>query len=111
MYALPGPRANGIPVSGPLQVNPAGTDQCQRSHRDEEPEKNSLKEWSNSDFAERLHGEPGSNQVKRDGQADAPKVLEHWIRGLEDVNVGVGDRSEEHTSELQSLRHLVCRLL
>src|ERR1039458_2416557 len=23
----------------------------------------------------------------------------------------VGDRSEEHTSELQSLRHLVCRLL
>src|SRR5262245_64229289 len=25
--------------------------------------------------------------------------------------VGVGHRSEEHTSELQSLRHLVCRLL
>src|SRR5947199_3253994 len=25
--------------------------------------------------------------------------------------VGAGDRSEEHTSELQSLRHLVCRLL
>src|SRR5262245_62402632 len=25
--------------------------------------------------------------------------------------VGVGVRSEEHTSELQSLRHLVCRLL
>src|SRR5258705_10004821 len=25
--------------------------------------------------------------------------------------VGPGDRSEEHTSELQSLRHLVCRLL
>src|SRR5262245_62972440 len=24
---------------------------------------------------------------------------------------GNGDRSEEHTSELQSLRHLVCRLL
>src|SRR5262245_64213762 len=24
---------------------------------------------------------------------------------------GGGDRSEEHTSELQSLRHLVCRLL
>src|ERR1035438_6808008 len=27
------------------------------------------------------------------------------------VNFDVGDRSEEHTSELQSLRHLVCRLL
>src|SRR5262245_53657281 len=26
-------------------------------------------------------------------------------------NIKVGDRSEEHTSELQSLRHLVCRLL
>src|SRR5205814_10377797 len=25
--------------------------------------------------------------------------------------IGVGWRSEEHTSELQSLRHLVCRLL
>src|SRR5947199_8088855 len=25
--------------------------------------------------------------------------------------LGHGDRSEEHTSELQSLRHLVCRLL
>src|SRR5947199_4012031 len=27
------------------------------------------------------------------------------------VSVGRGTRSEEHTSELQSLRHLVCRLL
>src|SRR5262245_61247302 len=27
------------------------------------------------------------------------------------LNRGVGRRSEEHTSELQSLRHLVCRLL
>src|ERR1039458_10306369 len=27
------------------------------------------------------------------------------------VTVGDGMRSEEHTSELQSLRHLVCRLL
>src|SRR5262245_64461576 len=26
-------------------------------------------------------------------------------------DAGVADRSEEHTSELQSLRHLVCRLL
>src|SRR5258705_9085396 len=27
------------------------------------------------------------------------------------IAVGVASRSEEHTSELQSLRHLVCRLL
>ena len=37
------------------------------------------------------------------------------IRGFavdENVQMGiVGPRSEEHTSELQSLRHLVCRLL
>src|SRR5437899_4465964 len=32
-------------------------------------------------------------------------VIEHAER------FGLDDRSEEHTSELQSLRHLVCRLL
>src|SRR5205814_10637273 len=32
-------------------------------------------------------------------------------RGLEVPARGVEPRSEEHTSELQSLRHLVCRLL
>src|SRR5258705_9283630 len=30
---------------------------------------------------------------------------------VQDRGVGWPDRSEEHTSELQSLRHLVCRLL
>src|SRR5437899_10211468 len=40
-------------------------------------------------------GEGGAGQ-RRDG-ALAPRVR--------------GDKSEEHTSELQSLRHLVCRLL
>src|SRR5205814_6255399 len=39
-----------------------------------------------------------------------------WRDGSEPRNDGGGDcraddRSEEHTSELQSLRHLVCRLL
>src|SRR5262245_62327684 len=37
------------------------------------------------------------------------------IMGASEVSVSFGrddrDRSEEHTSELQSLRHLVCRLL
>src|SRR5437899_11401538 len=32
-------------------------------------------------------------------------------RTWQGCEVGVMDRSEEHTSELQSLRHLVCRLL
>src|SRR5262245_66478333 len=30
---------------------------------------------------------------------------------LTDANLNLSARSEEHTSELQSLRHLVCRLL
>src|SRR5258705_8693784 len=33
-----------------------------------------------------------------------------WI-GQRSASGGIGARSEEHTSELQSLRHLVCRLL
>src|SRR5437899_2400018 len=47
-------------------------------------------------------------------------VVETWllfgvigpiVRGLEQLRKRRGNRSEEHTSELQSLRHLVCRLL
>src|SRR5882724_9294634 len=38
---------------------------------------------------------------------------ERDVRELErsPIRVAANDRSEEHTSELQSLRHLVCRLL
>src|SRR5262245_65197891 len=37
--------------------------------------------------------------------------LEARVQGfLEKINYQDGTRSEEHTSELQSLRHLVCRL-
>src|SRR5258705_7919780 len=44
-----------------------------------------------------------------------PDFRLHW-RGLADLDRQdraneAGNRSEEHTSELQSLRHLVCRLL
>src|SRR5438045_4604652 len=52
--------------------------------------------------------EPGLEAlIKRNAEAgriefttDAPRAVEHGLF-----------RSEEHTSELQSLRHLVCRLL
>src|SRR5438045_5857813 len=41
-------------------------------------------------------------------------VLSHWLDRallLDTLERYLGWRSEEHTSELQSLRHLVCRLL
>src|ERR1035438_10895847 len=40
--------------------------------------------------------------ISHDDRAPEPRPSHHWSRA---------DRSEEHTSELQSLRHLVCRLL
>src|ERR1035441_9343713 len=42
-------------------------------------------------------------------------AVEHWLNGVKVVDGSLNApevaRSEEHTSELQSLRHLVCRLL
>src|SRR2546422_4582010 len=35
----------------------------------------------------------------------------HPLREIDDVVSPISDRSEEHTSELQSRLHLVCRLL
>src|SRR5207244_9550133 len=45
-----------------------------------------------------------SQELERD-VGDDPAVVE------DDDDVGAADRSEEHTSELQSPDHLVCRLL
>src|SRR5436853_5448302 len=39
-----------------------------------------------------------------------PTTLERWPKGVH-PGIVISTRSEEHTSELQSLRHLVCRLL
>src|SRR3712207_7748248 len=44
---------------------------------------------------------------------DAKILLESWVEGTE-ISIPVvepPDRSEEHTSELQSRQYLVCRLL
>src|SRR5690606_14514592 len=42
-----------------------------------------------------------------------PAVPAHWERIVNQtqLNEAIGDRSEEHTSELQSRENLVCRLL
>ena len=53
-----------------------------------------MKERSNPNLAESLHGEPRSNQKERDGQADASKMLEDWIGRLENVDVGIENRRE-----------------
>src|SRR5438045_7974123 len=48
----------------------------------------------------------------RSRRAGRPRVGVHRfvLRGIVE-SAGLHPRSEEHTSELQSLRHLVCRLL
>src|SRR5262245_64672661 len=56
--------------------------------------------------------------VQREKALGAAAVIEQFVKEIEN-QVGWaagflpagGGRSEEHTSELQSLRHLVCRLL
>src|SRR5262245_63228484 len=50
--------------------------------------------------------EPASVEQQRYLGKTAPSLYD--LRNVFQVNV---ERSEEHTSELQSLRHLVCRLL
>src|SRR5947199_5057877 len=44
-------------------------------------------------------------------RADALAPIGGFVAELVEEGGRVGGRSEEHTSELQSLRHLVCRLL
>src|SRR5258707_11310171 len=48
--------------------------------------------------------------------AIAPGTIEHWLQNEYYPNdeaflFAIADRSEEHTSELQSRQYLVCRLL
>src|SRR5438045_5534485 len=61
----------------------------------------------------RGHVERGRDEVERVRQnaIDAPAQDALMRAGHADVGDERGRRSEEHTSELQSLRHLVCRLL
>src|SRR5437899_7689596 len=51
-------------------------------------------------------------RVKRfAAEPPAFRQVNHSRQCVRDDRLGVPRRSEEHTSELQSLRHLVCRLL
>src|ERR1035441_10849669 len=63
------------------------------------------------------------DRMQRTQIGNVVPVAEYWPSVVDDENRGARsvagfqrredgvDRSEEHTSELQSLRHLVCRLL
>src|SRR5688572_15322214 len=50
-----------------------------------------------------------ANQTGQDPIALANHYAEDYLRHLGDLNVLPADRSEEHTSELQSQSNLVCR--
>src|SRR5262245_62381473 len=61
-----------------------------------------------------------SSRSSPSSSMSAPRLDEAWLarhvwprfsRVLERKEIYLANRSEEHTSELQSLRHLVCRLL
>src|SRR5947199_1488520 len=59
---------------------------------------------------------PYTTLFRSENREGIPRATE-WIRHRDDLWARpaaasrAGTRSEEHTSELQSLRHLVCRLL
>src|SRR5437899_5075214 len=59
-------------------------------------------------------GQPGAKRAEHLSRVAVPMLFLQGTRDtLADLNLlrPVALRSEEHTSELQSLRHLVCRLL
>src|SRR2546422_6800765 len=62
-----------------------------------------------SDVAERVLGDDGVEVCRLVDQGHRAVVDEDVLQ--RDVRVVPGERSEEHTSELQSRLHLVCRLL
>src|SRR5437016_8544827 len=42
---------------------------------------------------------------------DSQRYLHRWVSEVPELALRLAERSEEHTSELQSLTNLVCRLL
>src|SRR5947199_4454551 len=68
----------------------------------------------NSVHHQDLHSFPTRRYSDLEAVIDADDLLFQIRRSIgaaHEFSYTVGDRSEEHTSELQSLRHLVCRLL
>src|SRR5437899_1651651 len=84
-------------------------DQCERHHEhggaEVEAGEGAAKTVRNPEVNEQ-NEEPVSRGIKN-GQGEIARSL----NGLHTAHEAEKNRSEEHTSELQSLRHLVCRLL
>src|SRR5256885_12449608 len=55
--------------------------------------------------------DPAGGSVARDGLAGVVDQVHEHLLDLVRVHFDLGERSEEHTSELQSPCNLVCRLL
>src|SRR6266498_4882174 len=92
-------------------ANPCATRRCWTGHRSS-CGRSSATRWS----AQRDRGQCRPRDL--DGLADLGRcpmwtLVELAVRALanEDRDHDIGPRSEEHTSELQSRPHLVCRLL
>src|SRR5262245_64963513 len=63
-----------------------------------------------------LFRSPDRQGLRAQQAHDAHRVRRHRIAhtrrvAAQEIALQLGERSEEHTSELQSLRHIVCRLL
>src|SRR3712207_7959241 len=60
------------------------------------------------------HDVPGPYRhafVKRELRRQGEEILQEQVQKIESAGGTVAQRSEEHTSELQSRQYLVCRLL
>src|SRR5205814_10563343 len=74
-------------------------------------ERNSSPTRRSSDLGRTLKPRSASNRSRSLVNATFRRTASRMVPHPCARSARVGDRSEEHTSELQSLRHLVCRLL
>src|SRR5687767_15375682 len=62
-------------------------------------------------FRSQQHPDPNADQESGGTDAEQAEARARLVRETEAIEHLVVERSEEHTSELQSLAYLVCRLL